>query len=59
MESQVGKIDDALKISIRNQQKDADYLDADSTTIAAAGVLARSYEGILYRVQKAQEYLYF
>lgn len=41
------------------QQKDADYLDADSTTIAAAGVLARSYEGILYRVQKAQEYLYF
>lgn len=41
------------------QGKAADYLGADSTTIAAARVIARSYEVILYRVQKAQEYLYF
>ena len=39
-------------------QRANDYLGSDRATIAAAKVLARSYECILYRVQKAKEYLY-
>jgi GTPase SAR1 family protein len=35
-----------------------DYMSSDRSTIHAAGILARSYERILYRVQKAREYLY-
>ncbi|MGB6297371.1 MAG: dynamin family protein [Rivularia sp. (in: cyanobacteria)] len=41
------------------RQKAMDYFSNDSISIAAASVLARSYEGIFYRVQKAKEYLYF
>lgn len=40
------------------QQRADDYLGGDRATIAAAQVLARSYGRILYRVQKAKEYLY-
>jgi GTPase SAR1 family protein len=35
-----------------------DYMVSDRATINAASVLARAYERILYRVQKAKEYLY-
>lgn len=35
-----------------------DFLGLDSQTLAAARVMARSYERILYRIQKAEEYLY-
>lgn len=41
------------------RQKATDYFGNDSASLAAADVLARSYERILYRVQKAKEYLYF
>lgn len=40
-----------------NQRAD-DFFTSDRATIAAAKVLARSYGRILYRVQKAKEYLY-
>lgn len=40
------------------QQRSDDYMGSDRQTVAAAKVLARSYERILYRVQKAKEYLY-
>ncbi|NJN08160.1 MAG: GTP-binding protein HSR1 [Richelia sp. RM1_1_1] len=49
----------ALKQTHYWQQRAADYLGSDRTSIAAAGVLVRSYERILYRVQKAKEYLDF
>lgn len=41
------------------RQRATDCFGSDNVSIAAAGVLARSYERILYRVQKAKEYLYF
>lgn len=41
------------------QQRASDSLGSDGKSIAAAGVLARSYEKILYRILKAKEYLYF
>ncbi|MBR8833531.1 MAG: hypothetical protein DSM106950_05685 [Stigonema ocellatum SAG 48.90 = DSM 106950] len=40
------------------QEKESDYLGSDRTSTNAAGVLTRSYERILYRLQKAKEYLY-
>jgi hypothetical protein len=40
-------------------QRANDYLGSDRNTIAAAKILTRSYEQILYRVQKAKKYLYF
>jgi GTPase SAR1 family protein len=40
------------------QERASDYLSSDTMSTNAAGVLARSYERILYRLQKAQEYLY-
>lgn len=39
-------------------QRADDFFASDRATIAAAKVLARSYGRILYRVQKAKEYLY-
>jgi GTPase SAR1 family protein len=39
-------------------QRGDDYMAGDRQTVAAAKVIARSYERILYRVQKAKEYLY-
>ena len=39
-------------------QRANDYMVGDRATLAAAQVLARSYERILYRVQKAKSYLY-
>ncbi len=39
-------------------QRADDLFASDRATIAAAKVLSRSYERILYRVQKAKEYLY-
>jgi hypothetical protein len=40
------------------QERESDYLGSDRISTNAAGVLARSYERILYRLQKAKEYLY-
>ena len=39
-------------------QRANDFLGSDRATIAAAKVINRSYGRILYRVQKAKEYLY-
>ncbi|WP_013324392.1 dynamin family protein [Gloeothece verrucosa] len=39
-------------------QRANDYMAGDRATLAAAKVLARSYERILYRVQKAKDNLY-
>lgn len=39
-------------------QRANDFLGSDRATIAAAKVIERSYGRILYRVQKAKEYLY-
>lgn len=39
-------------------QRANDFLGSDRATIAAAKVLARSYERIFYRVQQAKQYLY-
>jgi len=41
------------------RQKATDYFGNDNISIAAADVLTRSYEHILYRIKKAKEYLYF
>ena len=38
-------------------QRADDIMGSDRTTIAAARVLARAYEQILARVQKAKQYL--
>jgi|GEM_PF-967421 len=40
-------------------QRANDVMGSDRSTIVAARVLARSYEQILARVQKAKQYLYF
>jgi hypothetical protein len=40
------------------QARANDYMTGNGITIKAANVLARSYERIFYRVQKAKEYLY-
>lgn len=55
-------IDEMIPVALERmhywQQKADDFLGSDRATIAAAKVLARSYGRILYRVQKAKEYLY-
>ena len=40
-------------------QRANDFMGSDRATIAAAQILTRSYEDILYRVRQAKKYLYF
>lgn len=55
-------VDEMLTVSEERMrywnQRANDTLGSDRSTIAAAKVLARSYERILYRVQRAKQYLY-
>lgn len=55
-------IDEMIPVAIAQinywQGRANDFMSGDSLTISSANVLTRSYERILYRLQKAKEYLY-
>lgn len=55
-------IDEMIPVALERMQywqaRANDYMTGNGITIKAANVLARSYERIFYRVQKAKEYLY-
>lgn len=62
IEGENAPLDKMLLIALERmhywQARADDYMVSDRATVKAATVLARSYERILYRVQKAKEYLY-
>lgn len=55
-------IDEMIPVAIERMHywhaRADDYMVSDRPTITASAILARSYESIFYRVQKAKEYLY-
>ncbi|ACK70846.1 GTP-binding protein HSR1-related [Gloeothece citriformis PCC 7424] len=59
--SEQATIEEMIPVAIERMQywhtRANDYMSGDRATIAAATVLTRSYDRILYRLQKAKEYL--